>query len=69
MARKLQIVLKDADYREIQRKARAVGLSSRQWIRQALGLARRPPSPADIDKKLSVIRAAARLSYPVPPEN
>jgi hypothetical protein len=35
MAKRLQVILKDPDYREIQRMARARNLSIAEWVRQA----------------------------------
>jgi len=64
MAKRLQVILKDPEYREIQRMARARHLSIAEWVRQALAYARRREPLGDVDKKLKVIRAAARCDYP-----
>jgi len=64
MAKRLQVILKDPEYREIQRIARARRLSIAEWVRQALEYARRREPLGDVDKKLKVIRAAARGDYP-----
>jgi hypothetical protein len=65
MAKRLQVILKDPDYREVQRMARARNLSIAEWVRQALELARRREPMSGAGKKLEVIRAAARHDYPV----
>ena len=65
MAKRLQVIVQDSEYREIQRVARSRRMSIAEWVRQALALARRGESAGPIDKKLEVIRAAARHSYPV----
>jgi hypothetical protein len=65
MAKRLQVILQDPEYREIQRMARSRHLSLAEWVRQALALARRREPLADTGKKLDVIRAAARHDYPV----
>lgn len=65
MAKRLQVILKDPEYREIQRMARSRHMSIAEWVRQALTLARRREPLGDIGKKLEVIRAAARHDYPV----
>jgi hypothetical protein len=65
MAKRLQVILKDPDYREVQRMARARNLSIAEWVRQALELARRREPGSGAGKKLEVIRAAARHDYPV----
>lgn len=65
MAKRLQVILQDTDYREVQRMARARRLSIAEWVRQALELARRREPLGSVGKKLEVIRAAARHDYPV----
>jgi hypothetical protein len=65
MAKRLQVLLKDPDYREVQRMARARHLSIAEWVRQALELARRREPVGSAGKKLEVIRAAAGHDYPV----
>jgi hypothetical protein len=65
MAKRLQVILKDPEYREVQRMARARNMSIAEWVRQALELARRREPAGSISKKLEVIRAAARHDYPV----
>lgn len=64
MAKRLQVILKDPDYREIQRAARARHMSLAEWVRQALALARRREPAGTVAKKLAVIRSAARFDYP-----
>jgi hypothetical protein len=65
MAKRLQVILNDPDYREVQRMARARHLSIAEWVRQALELARRREPIGSTGKKLDVIRAAAQHDYPV----
>jgi hypothetical protein len=65
MAKRLQVILKDPEYREIQRMARSRRMSLAEWVRQALALARRREPLGDIGKKLEIIRAAARHDFPV----
>jgi hypothetical protein len=64
MAKRLQVILQDPEYREIQQLARARHLSIAQWVRQALTAARRREPLGDAGKKLDIVRAAARQSYP-----
>ncbi len=64
MAKRLQVILKDPDYREIQRMARSRHMSLAEWVREALALARRREPLGDIGKKLAIVRAAARHEYP-----
>jgi hypothetical protein len=64
MAKRLQVILKDPEYREIQRAARLRRMSIAEWVRQALALARRSEPGGTVGKKIGVIRAAARCDYP-----
>jgi hypothetical protein len=64
MAKRLQVILQDPDYREIQRAARARSMSIAEWVRQALTHARRREPIGDVEKKLAAVRAAARYESP-----
>jgi hypothetical protein len=64
VAKRLQVIVRDPEYREIQRMARARHMSIAEWVRQALELARRREPLGDAGKKLDAIRAAARHDYP-----
>lgn len=64
MSKRLQVILKDPEYREIQHAARSRNLSVAEWVRQALSLVRRSEPSGSAGKKLDAIRSAARLEYP-----
>jgi hypothetical protein len=64
MAKRLQVILNDPEYREIKRAARSRQMSIAEWVRQALAHAHRREPVGRVGKKLEVIRAAARLDYP-----
>jgi hypothetical protein len=64
MAKRLQVILQDSEYREIQRMARSRHMSLAEWVRRALGRARQREPLGDAGKKLEIIRAAARHNYP-----
>jgi len=64
MAKRLQVILQDPEYREIQRAARSRQMSIAEWVRQALARARRREPLGDAEKKLAAIRAAARHESP-----
>jgi len=66
MAKRLQVILRDPEYQEIQRMARSRRMSTAEWVRQALGLARRREPVGDMGKKLAAIRAAAEHNFPAP---
>ncbi|MGA2078791.1 MAG: antitoxin [Terriglobia bacterium] len=65
MAKRLQVTLEDAEYRNIKRAARSRQMSIAGWVRQALNQAHRREPVGDVGKKLAVIRAAARMGYPM----
>jgi len=64
MAKRLQVILKHPEYREIKRAARSRQMSIAEWVRQALAEAHRRQPVGRVGKKLEVIRAAARFDYP-----
>jgi len=64
MAKRLQVILQDPDYREIQKMARARHMTIAEWVRQALDFARRREPLGDAAKKLQVVRSAARNNFP-----
>ena len=64
MPKRLQVILRDPEYREIQRMARARHMSIAEWVRQALEIARRREPLGDVGKKLEAIRTAARHEFP-----
>jgi hypothetical protein len=64
MSKRLQVVLDDAEAREIKRLARMQRMTVSEWVRQALRIVRRQQPRLDVDKKLQIIRAAVRHSYP-----
>ena len=65
MAKRLQVILQDPEYREIQRMARSRRMSIAEWVRQALDLARHREPLGGAGKKLEVIRAEAQHDYMV----
>ena len=65
MAKRLQVILQDPEYREIQRVARSRHMSIAEWVRQALELARRQEPTQGFTKKLETIRAAVKYEFPV----
>jgi len=64
MSKRLQVRLKDKEYREIQRAARSRKISVAEWVRQALSLVRRNEPSGRVEAKLEAIRTAARHEYP-----
>jgi hypothetical protein len=66
MSKRLQVLLEEAELKEIQRAARAERMTVAEWVRQALRSARREVPSRDPERKLAAIRAAARYSFPAP---
>jgi hypothetical protein len=64
MAKRLQVIVQDPEYRDIQRAARLRRMSIAEWVRQALVQARRREPSREVASKLDVIRAAARRDFP-----
>lgn len=64
MAKRLQVILEDPTYREIQRMARSRQMSLAEWVRQALDRARRQEPLGSVGKKIEAIRSAARHQSP-----
>lgn len=65
MSKRLQVILQDSEYRELQRMARSRHISLAEWVRNALALARHHEPLGNTGKKLDVIRAATRHEYPI----
>lgn len=64
MAKRLQVILQDSEYREIQRIARSRRMSIAEWVRQALQAAKREEPMGEVSKKLEALRAAAKFEFP-----
>lgn len=64
MSKRLQVLLDEPEWREVQRAARAQRTTVAEWVRQALRAARRREPLGDATRKLAVVRAAARHTYP-----
>jgi hypothetical protein len=64
MSKRLQVILQDPEYREIQRVARSRHMSIAEWVRQALKMARRTEPDGSMGKKLEVVRRAAQHQFP-----
>ena len=64
MSKRLQVIVQDPEYRDIQRAARLRRMSIAEWVRQALVQARKREPSREVASKLDVIRAAARMEFP-----
>lgn len=66
MSTRLQVVVQDAELREIRRAARRQGMTLSEWVRRSLREARRAVSTRDPEQKLAVLRAALEHAAPAP---
>ena len=64
MSKRLQVVFDDAELAEIQRAARRARLTTAEWVRQALRVARRSVPGTGTKKKLEVVRSATHHAFP-----
>ena len=64
MTKRLQVLIEDAELRELRRVARRKNVTVAEWVRQALRAARRGEPPRDAERKLAVLRAAVRKDFP-----
>jgi len=65
MAKRLQVILQDAEYRALQRAARSRHMSIAEWVRQALESARRQEPAGSVSRKLEAVRTATAHEFPV----
>jgi hypothetical protein len=63
MTKRLQVLLDDGEWRQIERAARAEKTTIAEWVRRAL---RHASSAKDAHRKLAAIRTAARHPFPAP---
>jgi hypothetical protein len=64
MSRRLQVLLDEAEYREIRKLARQRHATVAAWVRDALRAARQRQPSGDAERKLRALRAAADHAYP-----
>jgi hypothetical protein len=65
MAKRLQVLLDDAELRELRRAAKAERMTVAEWVRQALRAARLRQPLGNAPAKIAAVREAARHSFPV----
>lgn len=64
MSKRLQVLLEDDEFREIEKIARQRRLTVSEWVRQSLRAARRQEPVRDAERKLQAVRAGARHAFP-----
>jgi hypothetical protein len=65
MSKRLQVVLDEDEYREIQRLAQRHRMTVSEWVRQSLRRARQDEPVVDAGRKLDAVRSTAGHDYPV----
>ena len=66
MSKRLQVLVDDAEYRDLQKVARRRGMTVSQWVRDAIRSMRRLEPSTDAARKLAAVKEATRHSYPAP---
>jgi hypothetical protein len=64
MSKRLQVLLPDAEMREIRRLAKRERPTVGEWVRRALRDARQSRPVIDPDTKLRAVRRGAKYSFP-----
>lgn len=64
MSKRLQVIIEDGEYEDLRRVAEAKGMTVSAWVRDVLRQARRGESSGDVERRLAVVRAAARHTFP-----
>jgi hypothetical protein len=64
VAKRLQVLLEEAEWRELRRAARARRMTVAAWVRESLRAARQREPLGDAHDKLRAVRDAARHTFP-----
>lgn len=64
MSKRLQVLLDDAEYRDLRKAARKQGLTVSEWVRSAIRAIRRQQPTHDTARKLAAVREAMQYSFP-----
>ena len=64
MAKRLQVLLDEAEWRDLRRAARARRMTVAAWVRESLRAARRREPLGDVQEKVAAVRRAARHAFP-----
>jgi hypothetical protein len=64
MSKRLQVLLDETEYNEIQSIARENGMTTAEWVRQALRRAKRDYPHARASRKLAALDAASAYDFP-----
>ena len=64
MSKRLQVVLKDEEYHQLEEFARHERVTVSEWVRRTLRRAGEREPSVEAGRKLEAVRAAARYEYP-----
>ncbi len=64
MSKRLQVILDEDEYREIERIARSHGMTVSAWVRRSLRAARRSEPTEEAGRKLEAVRSALGHEFP-----
>lgn len=64
MSKRLQVIMSDTEYRELEKIARADDLSVSEWVRSAIRLARSRRPQASTESKLKAVAVGYSLAFP-----
>ncbi len=64
MSKRLQVLLEEEELRAIGRLARARSLTVADWVRGALRMAQREEPRSSPERRLALVRSAARHRFP-----
>ena len=64
MSKRLQVILDDVEFDELQAVAELDGMTTSEWVRRTLRRARLERVASDPARKLAAIRAATAHSFP-----
>lgn len=64
MSKRLQVILDEAEYAQVEQAARRRRMTVSEWVRQSLRKARRAEPEGSASRKIEVIRAAVQHDFP-----
>lgn len=64
MSKRLQVLLDEAEFRDLRESARREGVPVSEWVRRALREMRRHEPRGNVGDKVRAVRAAARHEFP-----
>ncbi len=66
MTKRLQVLLEDEELRDVQQAARRQRMTTAEYVRRSLRMARDADGGRDLGEKLAAVRTAAGHAFPAP---